>query len=75
MVFFRITTKHLNDICHDWLNVSEPRSVNKTQNIDYIDAEYMLRLVVLLVLCCSNSLLMYGPFCHGALKLKHLFNL
>jgi len=41
----------------------------------------MLRHGVLRVLCRSVSLVLYGPFCHGALKhclqnsfFKHLFN-
>ena len=38
-------------------------------------SECLLRLLVLRVLCCSNCLFLYGPICHGALKLDISLNI
>ena len=57
---------------------------SKTHTKVYL--ECLLRPVVLCVLCCSMCLFLYGPFCHGAIKLdqsrlfttflfEHIFNL
>ena len=36
-------------------------------------SQWLLRLVVLLVLCCSKCLSLYGSICHGAHKLDPIY--
>jgi len=35
----------------------------------------LLRLLVLCVSCCDKCSFVYGPFCHGAIRLDNIYNI
>jgi len=68
-MFYRTKTVKLNISWKIHFMISKMNVKKNPKHTQIVYSKCMLRLVAVRVLYCSLCLFVYGPFCHGALKL------